>query len=248
MWMPCVYGGFIYTSADSGVTWVVSNFLREDWELVASSSDGVNLVAAIFGGQVYTSGDSGATWTPHNPFASLRRIASSADGTKLVGVVGNGQIYTSTNSGARWTARDSTRNWFSVASSADGTRLVAGVNGGQLYTSADSGVTWKAIESSRAWYSVASSADGTKLAAVDNSGSGSGGQIYTSVPAFALSSIGNSVKISWAFPSTNWMLQQNSDLTTTNWSASGGISNDGTNNFLNLTLPTGNLFFRLWQQ
>jgi hypothetical protein len=53
------------------------------------------------------------------------------------------------------------------------------------------------------------------------------------------------VRISWPYPSTGWTLQQNSDLTTANWSPSGGISNDGTNNFITITSPTGNLFFQL---
>jgi hypothetical protein len=40
-------------------------------------------------------------------------------------------------------------------------------------------------------------------------------------------------------------LQQNSDLATANWLGSGGISNDWTNNFITITSPMGNLFFRL---
>jgi hypothetical protein len=66
-------------------------------------------------------------------------------------------------------------------------------------------------------------------------------------PTLTITHSGNSVKVSWPYPSTGWTLQQNSDLTTTSWSSSGGISNDGTNNFIILTSPTGNLFFRLEQ-
>jgi hypothetical protein len=40
-------------------------------------------------------------------------------------------------------------------------------------------------------------------------------------------------------------MQQYSGLTTANWTASGGISNDGVNNFITIASPTGNLFFRL---
>ncbi|SPE52449.1 hypothetical protein SBV1_1520026 [Verrucomicrobia bacterium] len=45
-------------------------------------------------------------------------------------------------------------------------------------------------------------------------------------------------------------MQQNPDLTTTNWTPTptGGISNDGTTNFISITSPTGNLFFRLSHQ
>jgi hypothetical protein len=53
------------------------------------------------------------------------------------------------------------------------------------------------------------------------------------------------IKVLWPYPSTSWTLQQNPDLTTASWSASGGISNDGTNNFITITSPAGNLFFRL---
>ena len=55
------------------------------------------------------------------------------------------------------------------------------------------------------------------------------------------------IKVLWPYPSTGWTLQQNPNLATASWSPSGGISNDGTNNFLTITLPTGNLFFRLKQ-
>jgi hypothetical protein len=55
------------------------------------------------------------------------------------------------------------------------------------------------------------------------------------------------IKVLWPYPSTGWTLQQSSDLTTPNWSASSGISNDATNNFITLTSLTGNLFFRLKQ-
>jgi hypothetical protein len=64
-------------------------------------------------------------------------------------------------------------------------------------------------------------------------------------PTLIITHSGNSVNISWHYPSANWTLQQNSDLTTANWSPSGGISNDGTNNFITITPPTGNMFFRL---
>ena len=58
----------------------------------------------------------------------------------------------------------------------------------------------------------------------------------------------STINVSWPSPSTGWTLQQNSDLTTTSWSTSGGISDDGTNKSITITLPTGNLFFRLKQQ
>jgi hypothetical protein len=67
-------------------------------------------------------------------------------------------------------------------------------------------------------------------------------------PQFTTTHIGNTVTVSWPYPSTSWMLQQNNNLAlSANWLSNGGISNDGVNNFITLTSPTGNLFFRLKQ-
>jgi hypothetical protein len=64
-------------------------------------------------------------------------------------------------------------------------------------------------------------------------------------PLLTITHFANNVKISWPYPASGWTLQQNPDLTTTNWPSSGGVSNDGTNYFLTITPPAGNLFFRL---
>jgi photosystem II stability/assembly factor-like uncharacterized protein len=164
---------FAHTAASQD--WGPTPALSKLWAGVASSSDGVKIVAVAFYDKIYTSTDSGATWTPHESNRQWQAVASSADGVKLVAVVRGGQIYTSTDSGLTWTPRESDRNWSAITSSADGVRLVAGVYNGQLYTSADSGVTWIPRESDRAWAGVASSANGSKLVAVVGAG-----QIYTS--------------------------------------------------------------------
>jgi hypothetical protein len=64
-------------------------------------------------------------------------------------------------------------------------------------------------------------------------------------PLLTITHSGNSVTVSWPSPSAGWTLQQNSDLTTTSWSTSGSISDDGTNKSITITSPTGNLFFQL---
>ena len=67
-------------------------------------------------------------------------------------------------------------------------------------------------------------------------------------PALTITHTGNTVKVLWPYPSTGWTLQQNSNLAVpANWSASGGVSNDGVNNYITITSPAGNLFFRLKQ-
>jgi hypothetical protein len=64
-------------------------------------------------------------------------------------------------------------------------------------------------------------------------------------PTLTITHSGNNVIISWPSPSTGFMLQQNSDLTTGNWTISGGVNDDGTTKSITIISPTGNLFFRL---
>ncbi len=185
-------------SSDGGATWTVQTSLPSParWIAVASSADGLKLVAAhndeigaITGtGRIYTSSNGGATWTARGPSLNWSAVASSANGARLVAAdVGpggaGGQLYTSDDAGVTWIARESPRQWASLASSADGMRLVAadsglGGAGGLLYTSSDAGVTWMARASTQVWRSVASSADGNKLVAAALSG-----QLHTSSDA-----------------------------------------------------------------
>jgi hypothetical protein len=125
-------GDWIYTSADSGVSWV-QRAITNNWQAVASSADGTKLVAAVLGGQIYTSSDSGTNWTPRAFATNWQAVASSADGTKLVAAVNNGQLYTSTDSGTNWIAGDTSRAWQAVACSADGTKLFAADYGSVIY-------------------------------------------------------------------------------------------------------------------
>jgi hypothetical protein len=160
-----VFGGPVYVSTNSGITWNTTSLPNGDWYGLASSSDGTKLVATSFGGRIYTSTDSGTTWTARESNRNWVSVASSADGIKLVAAVRNGNMYTSTDSGVTWTPRGNNINWVSVASSADGTKLFAS-SVGPLYTSTDSGVTWTSRFSSQNYGAVASSADGTKLVVV----------------------------------------------------------------------------------
>ena len=65
-------------------------------------------------------------------------------------------------------------------------------------------------------------------------------------PTLAITHSGNSVILSWPYPSTGYALQQNNNLGTTNWTASGlSVTNNGSINTVTITAPTGKLFFRL---
>jgi hypothetical protein len=90
--------------------------------------------------------------------------------------------------------------------------------GTQIYTSQNSGASWVSNAAPPLyWRSVASSADGTKLAAA---AIGAGG-VYTSqsipAPQLSITPSGADLLVSWTMPSIDFLLQQNSDPTTTNW-------------------------------
>ena len=244
----------------------------EGWLAVASSADGTKLVAVAGvdpGGPIYTSTNYGATWERANaPIARWFCVASSADGSKLAaGAFGDrpgSGIYTSANGGKDWqlTSAPTSEGWLSIACSADGTKLVAtsqGLNyqGGPIYVSGDSGVTWLKTDAPiQIWNSVACSADGTKIMASVWYGS-----IYTmqfpawsssadqSAPVLSINLSGQG--LSWLVPPSSFVLQQSSDLTTTDWTE---VQTTPSFNFTNLhyevnvSPSAGSRFYRLKQQ
>jgi hypothetical protein len=158
-----------------------------------------------------------------------------------------GNLYVSTNSGNAWTQL-SNLSAGRIASSADGRKLVAAGSGALIYDSTDYGLTWTTnVSPSGYWSSVVSSADGTKLAAAVN-----GGGIWTSqtapAPFLNIMMTNGNLTLSWIDPSANFILQQISDLTTTNWT---GVTNMPALNLTNLQndvtlpLPISNTFYRL---
>lgn len=178
-------------------------------------------------------------------------MALSADGSTLAAAGNNTSIYVTTNLGITWKTNDSPVNsWRAMALSADGTKLVAAAPGGGIYTSTNAGINWVSNGvPSVAWFSAASSADGSKLVAI---GYGSNGGIYTwqAVPSLNLGVTNGGLLLSWPYLSstTNYGLQQNGDLTMTNWAA---VTNQPgvTNGQYQVMLPpqSGNLFYRLLQ-
>lgn len=234
-------GSYLYVSTNGGVTWSSGGSPSGSWTSVAASADGTKMMAAENGG-IYTSTNCGATWTatgaPVEPWSSL---ACSADGIHLIS--SGSATYVSTNFGGAW--RLASPQTGKVASSADGTKLV--IAGSSIYTSSDSGLTWTHNLAPGSWTSVASSADGSELLANNQS---SGIWIGRTVPSPRLQAAasGGKVALSWIIPSASFVLQQNSDLTTTNWlNLTATPRLELTNLMDQLTLPgsAGNAFFRL---
>lgn len=68
-------------------------------------------------------------------------------------------------------------------------------------------------------------------------------------PKLSITHSGNQIIISWPTPTSDWTLQQNSDLAANNgWSSSGyTISTNSGVSSITIPGPVGNLFFRLSQ-
>jgi len=216
--------GSIYISTNFGNTWTVTGAPTASWYSVASSADGSKLLAGTFGGPAYLSTNSGNTWIQQTnlPAARWEIMATSADGNLLLAVasqVGSGlggRIYISTNAGTFWVQANAPTNqaWMAFCLSADGMNMAA-VSDRVFICSTNCGNTWTSNNTPRLgvkWGGMASSADGNKLVLVAN---GPGG-IYTSqstpAPQIYLTATGGSFKFSWTVPSTNFVVQQSSDL------------------------------------
>jgi hypothetical protein len=240
------------TSTNSGATWVSNSLTYALNASVASSADGSKLALARAYGAVFTSTNSGATWTESVPDDDSNpvSVASSADGTKLAVAYDfvNGMrvwfIMASTNSGATWMSAGG--GCQAVALSADEAKLVA--VGGAILTSSNWGVSWVSNSAPITnWSDVVSSADGSKLVASVNGG---GIWLSQSTPAPLLSAApsAGSLLLSWTVPSLEFVLERNSDLTTTNWAEVPPIPTlNFTNLHYELLLPQPNVneFYRL---
>ena len=248
---PHLTAGALLISTDGGTTWTTDNLSASIWYAVAVSGDGGTLAAAQSGGSIYFSTDSGNTWfTNNSPAEKWQSLALSDNGTVLAGAVSNGLIYITTDLGMTWQTNDApSAPWRSIAMSADGTKMIAAGSSG-IYTSTNSGAHWVSNNApNHLWSSVASSSDGSKLVAA-SSDVGSNGSIYTwqLVPTLNLAATGGGYLFSWPYLSstTNYGLQQNTNLADTNWTAVGNVAGI-TNGQYQVVMPLqiGDQFYRL---
>ena len=124
-----------------------------------------------------------------------------------------------------------------------------------IYTSADSGATWQNnnvyiyYAVGIGWMSVASSVDGSKLVAA-----ASPGRIFTwqSMPVLNLTLSNDSTFLSWPAVSSagDCVLQQNGDLSLTNWTdvaTPSPIATNGLNRVM-LSRPASQQYYRLMKR
>ena len=170
------FGGYIYTSTDSGANWIERTLSgQRNWWRVASSADGVKLVAANYGGYIYTSTDSGANWTARTGSGQRQwtDVTSSADGVYLVAAATNTTNYYSTDSGVSWTASTGeSRPWSTVSSSSDGSIVYIAPEDSSVHYSPNYGLAFANNGHSgyRNWSAVTTSSDGVKIAGTESSG------------------------------------------------------------------------------
>jgi photosystem II stability/assembly factor-like uncharacterized protein len=217
----------IYLSLDSGATWAVTSAPDANyWTSVACSADGTKFAASswnyaippwfIVPGAIYFSSDSGTNWTEASGTWGMmwESIACSADGRKMTAANGV-NVFFSEDSGTTWTNTGVCGS--SVASSADGTSLATAVYSGLIYFSKDSGADWTATSAgSNYWFKNICSSDGNAWLALDLNGIIWRSQA-TPKPLLGLTPRSSSLVLSWPVPSMSLVLQQNSDLSTTNW-------------------------------
>lgn len=250
-----------FVSRDYGATWT-SNSLPESSSLsreAVSSADGSKLVIGSTSHLIYVSTNSGVTWqqATNAPNFSWISMAMSADGSKLMGLVQlpppNGQtniVFTSTNLGQTWATNfPPPISWTSVAMSADGGKCFLGTFSSNCI-STDGGQTWLPGPAGSHGAQIVASADGSRLFSVDHALiAANQNYIYTSyTPASpVLKAVGGTnMTLSWQVPSTNFIVQQSSDL-----AAWVSLTNSPVLSFTNLqnqvSLPQTNTrgFFRL---
>jgi hypothetical protein len=104
------------------------------------------------------------------------------------------------------------------------------------------------------WFGISVAAVGTERVLIgahldDVGGSNAGAAYLFSAPLQMLTvtlTTTNTALISWPYPSTGFVLEENSTLGTTNWtSVTNTVVNDGLLNRLVVPVTTGNKFFRL---
>ena len=173
-------------SENPGASWVPLGGVN-GFNDIASSADGLKLIACGKYFMVKLSTDGGSTWANSMPYfyGEPSVVACSGSGAVLAVAWPYVGLFLSNDGGTNWVRREpGNQNWAAMAMSADGKRIVLAALGGNLMTSSDAGVTWATDGALRNWVAVASSGDGTNLVAAVQDGllytSNDGGKTWTS--------------------------------------------------------------------
>jgi hypothetical protein len=233
--------GSIYVSHDCGTNWThplgINGIATASW----CSADGNTMFAGVNGGGIYSSTNGGTNWTLTGaPSSTWGHIAASSNGVFAIASDYN-SAWISTNSGGSWVTSSVPASL--VACSKDGVTLLAAAAQGPIYSSTNAGAIWNAANTPYGnWSGLVMNDNGNWIAA------NKGDTIFTA-PALPLVFIQNSARgitVSWACSLTNFSLQRNDSLGSSNWTGySGSVSVvDGLNNISAITNNIAS-FFRL---
>jgi photosystem II stability/assembly factor-like uncharacterized protein len=147
---------YIYTSVDSGNTWVArTGSTKGGWKKIACSSDATKIIAYKSSSTLaYISTNSGATWFTRNPYNAIsvyiQSVAMSDDGQTLY-ILQGGKVYRSLNGGSTFIDVSPQSPIYigsittEISCNSDGTKIVVGGTLGRIYSSTDSGNSWTTI-------------------------------------------------------------------------------------------------------
>jgi hypothetical protein len=205
--------------------------------LMVATGDGPINSSGVKGlhGLIYMASDWG---TPGLAQTTRVDIFATDDKTRIVVMVrDNGPIYSSTNSGMAWTVINTPGKYqFPLTSGPDGGGFYAEAT---LYPSPKNQTPTNTPVSN--WYAVGSAPDGSKLVMTSDSSQ--------PAPVLSITLSGNVVIVSWPSSFTGFILQQNGDLTATNWvDVTNAASVVGEQNQVIMSPTNSNNFYRLKSQ
>lgn len=152
---------------------------NQNWQAIASSSNGQIIAAVGTNGDIFISNDAGITWRNGTATGvasggkSWTSIAMTPDASTIATATYANGIYISRDFGMTW-AQSSSSSFFGIshlAVSIDGQTIIASVSGDTddeyIYTSLDSGSTWSTFQSPYIanWSSVATTANASLIVA-----------------------------------------------------------------------------------
>ena len=166
------WGGEIYTSSDSGLTWNNRGNPKQWWGF-SSSANGQTIIGITEKETFWVSNDFGITWDAHftsSPGGSFTKSSISDDGTKLLVADSFGFLYLSLDRGETWVSKGDVGNWYAVAMNNDGSRMFAAKSNdggaiGGIFVSTDFGHTWHQTGVDNTWWKIESNFSGKNLIA-----------------------------------------------------------------------------------
>jgi hypothetical protein len=174
-------------------------------------TNGTQYSAGYYRGPYYSTESSRPGGSQDTLVVNQVSVFSSTDNMILVVAVDHGNVYSSTNSGINWEVFGAPGKYsFPISTGPDGSGFFAEVSIGAR--SFDSGAATGPIATKPPdmdWYVVGTGQKGGQLVVTASRSSGS--------PALNITHSNNHVIVSWGASFTDFTLQQNASLGTTNW-------------------------------